>query len=124
MKRRKYTFSRWIKHLVAFNKTAINLKGWKLKYIVHDIDKPFLNLIKSNEYVKNYHRSHSKHHVEYPNIMKQDYEAMVIDWESSIITKPNKPLNAVSTYNKYYKSVMSPTQRAKLNSALKKFKLI
>lgn len=121
---RKYTFSRWIKHLVAFNKTAINLKAWKVKYLFHDIDKPFLNLIKSNEYVNKYHRTNSKHHVEYPNIMKQDYEAMVIDWECSVLTKPTKPLNAVDTYNKYFKQIMSQTQRAKLNSALKKLKLI
>lgn len=121
---RKYTFSRWIKHLIAYNQTAINLKAWKLKYIIHDIDKPVLNLFKSNEYVKNYHRTHSKHHVEYSNIMKQDYEAMVIDWECSDITKPDKHLNAVATYNKYYKNIMTQTQRAKLNSALKKLGLI
>lgn len=121
---RKYTFSRWFKHLIAYNQTAINLKAWKLKYIMHDIDKPVLNLFKSNEYVKNYHRTHSKHHVEYSNIMKQDYIAMVIDWECSNITKPDKPLNAVATYNKYYKNIMTQTQRAKLNSALKKLGLI
>lgn len=42
---RKYTFKRWIPHLLAFNKTAIKLKGWKFKYLFHDIDKPFFKFI-------------------------------------------------------------------------------
>lgn len=121
---RKYTFKRWIPHLLAFNKTAINLKAWKFKYLFHDIDKPFLNLFRSNDYVKKYHRYNSKHHVEYKNIDKQDFEAMVIDWECSVITKPDKPLNAVDTYNNYYIHKLNKDQIKGIEEALTKLKLI
>lgn len=117
-KNRKYTFKRWFKHLVAFNKVAFEYRSWKPKYLFHDIDKPIINLFKSNHDTHVYHRLHSKHHVEYPNIHKQDYEAMAIDWECARYTKPEKQLDAYHTYLTHYKDIMTVTQRVNFMIAL------
>lgn len=51
--------------------------------------------------VHNWHRNHAKHHVKCAKT-HGDYVQMVIDWECARFTKPDKPLNARETLDKYY----------------------
>ena len=94
----KYTFAHWC----AYNMTALNLGIWKWKYLFHDIEKPFLKLIlKDYKTVQQFHKAHNKHHVEfYLNHGYCDFEAMVIDYESSRFTKSAQPLNAMQKFQR------------------------
>jgi hypothetical protein len=94
-------FNYWYKHWKVFQLTAIKLKCWKFKYLLHDIEKPFMCLFMDKESVSKWHRTHRKHHVEYPNYKKWDFEQMIIDWECARITKADKPMTAFETYNWY-----------------------
>ena len=83
-------------HVLAFNMTAVILGHWKPKYIFHDFEKPWLMLLWGGDYkrVQTWHRKHNRHHLEYPDETKIDWEALVIDWESSRFTKSASPLDA------------------------------
>lgn len=86
----KYTFWHWL----AFNLVAIELKVWKPKYLLHDIEKPWLRLIlRDYSKVQKWHRTHNSHHLEYNG--PKDYEAMVIDWEASRYSKNAQPRTAI-----------------------------
>lgn len=98
----KYTFKRWFAHLLAYNLVAINYNAWKFKYLFHDIDKPFMGLFFKDDFIKKYHRTHSKHHMEYHKPHNIDYIAMVIDWECSGLTKKQNQLNAWETLHTHY----------------------
>lgn len=103
-KSQKSTFGYWFWHWFAFNYTAFKLKVWQPKYLFHDIEKPWLKLI-WRDYIKvhNYHRSHSNHHLEYGRINgwdKMDWQAAIIDWECSNLTKSFAQLNARQTIDK------------------------
>ena len=94
-KKERASFSYWFAHWCAYNMTALNLKCWKFKYLFHDIEKPWLMLLwKDYDKVQKHHRLNSKHHLEYKNRDKIDWEAMVIDWECSRFTKISSPLAA------------------------------
>lgn len=89
----KYTFAHWC----AFQMTALNLGVWKWKYLLHDIDKPFLKLIaqiigKDYYWVQKIHRKIRSHHVETKR--KFDPTATIIDWECSRHTKSQSPETA------------------------------
>jgi hypothetical protein len=88
------SFEYWFAHWCAFNMTALNLRCWKFKYLFHDFEKPWLKLFMSYESLQKFHRKHNRHHLEYKNPNKIDWEAMVIDWECSRFTKINCPRNA------------------------------
>lgn len=91
------TFSYWFAHWCAFNMTALNLHCWKVKYLFHDIEKPWMRLFMSHKQVQKWHRLHNKHHVEYGiknGFNKVDWEAAIIDWECSRFTKLSSPLNS------------------------------
>jgi hypothetical protein len=75
--------------------TALNLKHWKPKYLLHDIEKPFLKLFWDYKKVQKWHRTHNSHHTEYKD--QWDTYAMVIDWECSRFTKAEAQLNAYDT---------------------------
>ena len=75
--------------------TALNLKHWKPKYLLHDIEKPFLKLFWDYKKVQKWHRTHNSHHTEYKG--QWDTYAMVIDWECSRFTKVEAQLNAYDT---------------------------
>lgn len=82
------TFPYWFAHWCAFNMTALNLGIWKLKYLFHDIEKPWLMLLwKDYKRVQKFHRTNNRHHLEYNGDMEYDYEGMIIDWECSRFTK-------------------------------------
>lgn len=84
------TFPYWFAHWCAFNMTALNLRIWKFKYLFHDIEKPWLKLLWGDySKVQKFHRSKNRHHLEYMGDKEIDCEALVIDWECSVLTKQN-----------------------------------
>ena len=95
-------FKYWFAHWCAFNMTALNLKCWKPRFLLHDIEKPWLKLIlRDYKKVQKWHRYHNAHHLEYlvknvitKNKIKADWLGMVIDWECSHFTKIDSPLLA------------------------------
>ena len=89
------TFKYWFAHWCAFQMTALNLRRWKPKYLLHDIEKPFLKLFWDYKKVQKWHRTHNSHHTEYKG--QWDTYAMVIDWECSRFTKSEAQLNAYDT---------------------------
>ena len=94
-KEERSSFSYWFAHYKAYNLTALMLHAWKVKYLLHDIEKPWLKLLwKDYKKVQKWHRKHNNHHLQYKNPSKIDWEAMVIDWECSRFTKTAAPLTA------------------------------
>ena len=97
-KSQRSTFSYWYNHWKAFNEVARDLRIWKLKYLLHDIEKPWLKLIlKDYKKVQKWHRLHNSHHLEYPG--EKDWIAMIIDWECSRYTKKAAPRTAIEEAN-------------------------
>lgn len=94
-KSERSSFKYWFAHWCAFQMTALNLKHWKPKYLLHDIEKPFLKLFWDYKKVQKWHRTHNSHHTEYKG--QWDTYAMVIDWECSRFTKAESQLNAYDT---------------------------
>ena len=94
----KYTFAHWC----AYNMTALNLCVWKPRYLLHDIEKPFLMLLwKDYSKVQKWHRNHNKHHVEY--FLKHgvcDFDGMTIDYECSRLTKLAQQFNAMQEFQR------------------------
>lgn len=96
-KKDRSTFGYWFAHWCAFQMVALLLHVWKLKYLIHDIEKPWMKLFCSYKTVQKWHREHNKHHLEYGEkngYDKVDWEALIIDWECSRFTKENCPRNA------------------------------
>ena len=91
-----------LKHWYYFQKVAIQLHTWKLRFLFHDLDKILWILIsKDVKKASHIHRMLSKHHTESKST-NPDYLQMVIDWECARYTKKDKPLNARETLYKYY----------------------
>ena len=90
-KEQKSTFSYWFNHRKAYNYTAWKLGVWQPKYLLHDIEKPWLKLIWGDYLrVRKWHKHHNKHHIFYGRshgMNKIDWVAAVIDWECSHLTK-------------------------------------
>lgn len=131
-KSKRSNFDYWFWHWLAYNVVAWNLGAWKIKYLFHDIEKPWLRLFLPYEKVQSFHRSHSKHHFEwlerklrknsekykkyrgtdkvpfkyFLNILKHiesfDYTSTVIDWECSRYSKKAKKLDACGEYEKHF----------------------
>ena len=101
-KEERSTFKYWFAHWCAFQLVALVLRAWKPKYLLHDIEKPWLRLWYRGNYskVQAWHRLHSNHHLGYPG--KRNYLAMVIDWECSRFTKESSPETAYE-YFKFYR---------------------
>ena len=87
----KSSFSYWFYHWLAFNYTAWKLGVWKPKWLLHDIEKPWLKLIWGDYMrVRQWHKYHNKHHIFYGRrngMNKIDWLGAVIDWECSHLTK-------------------------------------
>ena len=104
MKFKKFTkdqrssFSYWYNHWKAYNYTAWKLGVWKPKWLLHDIEKPWLKLIWGDyERVRRWHKHHNNHHVFYGRrngLNKVDWLGAVIDWECSRLTKLQAPKTA------------------------------
>ena len=94
-KGQRSSFKYWFNHYKAYNLTAIALGVWKPKYLLHDIEKPWLMLFwKDYKRVQKWHRKHNNHHFGYEGKKPLDPEAMIIDWECSRFTKNAAPLTA------------------------------
>ena len=97
-KSERSTFSYWFWHWLAFNSVAWKLGVWKPKWLLHDIEKPWLKLIwRDYKRVQKWHKHHNKHHVfsgRRYGLNKVDWLAAVIDWECSRYSKNAAPLNA------------------------------
>ena len=79
-KGQRSTFKYWFNHYKAYNLTAIALGVWKPKYLLHDIEKPWLMLLwKDYKRVQKWHRAHNRHHIDTKR-SHFDFEAMCIDW--------------------------------------------
>lgn len=94
-----------IKYTLAHRKSFIKLEKQLLGHntirgLLHDLDKVFLYLVLPYQTVHNLHRKYSRHHNKARTY--SDYVQMVIDWECARFTKPDKPLNARETLNKFY----------------------
>jgi hypothetical protein len=109
-------------------KTEKKLLGYHSHWF-HDWDKlilfiffPFLG----EKIINNFHRQVQPHHPTYyeDDILfgkcpvEVDWVEAVIDWECARITKPDKPLNARQTLEKYY-----PQYREFVEPILKEFEL-
>jgi hypothetical protein len=77
-KEERSTFSYWYYHWKAYNLVAMHLNCWKMKYIFHDFEKPWLKLFASYETVQRIHRRTNKHHLQYPDKNKIDWQAYSI----------------------------------------------
>jgi len=96
------SFKYWFAHWCGFQLTALNLGIWKPKYLLHDIEKPWLKLLWKGDYkrVQTWHRTHNKHHLEYGLIHGWDaidWEALMIDWECCGLSKQEAQLDARET---------------------------
>lgn len=92
-----------IRHRSAFLRVEKQLLGKNtLSGYLHDIDKVFLYLILGVKLTHKLHQKWASHHV--PQCMKNSKHIIeaIIDWQCAALTKPDKPLNARETLNKYY----------------------
>lgn len=122
-KKETSTFKYWFAHWCAYQMTALNLRAWKFKYLFHDIEKPFLKLIfKDYQKVKEWHRNHNTHHIEYPGKRKKDYEAIIIDWECSHYTKKIRSNDAAHELEKKKRlKILSKEEYYILRNIIEKF---
>lgn len=98
----KYT----LRHRKAFRKVEKDILGKNtLRGYLHDIEKPLLYMIVGKKKGSYIHKKISKHHNRART--KQDRIQQIIDWESSRLTKPDKPLNAVQTLYKMFPELKS-----------------
>lgn len=92
----KYT----LRHRRALNELA---KKYGYSFFWHDFDKVILYPILGKKLTHRLHRSWSGHHYKNGDI-KNKIEA-AFDWECARFTKPDKPLDAFETWQKYYPDV-------------------
>lgn len=93
----KYT----LKHWVAYQKVARQLNVWHPRHLLHDLDKVILYIKHDDKKtVQRTHRQGQHHHVACKTGV--NYLDAIIDWECARLTKPDKPLNAQQTMEKYY----------------------
>ena len=94
------SFKYWFAHWCGFQLTALNLGIWKPKYLLHDIEKPWLKLFWNYDKVQKWHRTRNNHHLEYGlkhGWDKIDWEALMIDWECCGLSKQEAQLDARET---------------------------
>lgn len=92
------SFKYWWAHYRAFNTVAHRCHAWKPKYLLHDIEKPFMRAMFGYPKTQYIHRHWNRHHIQYHNPKHIDYEGMAIDWECSQYTKLACPRNAYEEY--------------------------
>ena len=106
-KAERSSFPYWFAHWCAFNMTAIMCNHWKPGYLLHNWYKPWIRIFLPYEKVQKFHRTHSRHHLEWlDNQLKNkknsrskvfekfDWKGMLIDWECSRFTKLASPRTA------------------------------
>lgn len=117
-KEERSSFPYWFAHWCAFQMTALNLRCWKPRFLLHDWYKPWLKLFLPYSTVQKIHKQNSKHHLEWfdkhgytlKNIYRFDWDSLIIDWECSRFTKEASQINA---YRKWEKVVdrLNPNNR-------------
>lgn len=95
------------KHKIAFLKVQKILLGYNtFSGYLHDVDKLFLYVFLDCQTVNKIHRAFMSHHLEsydeYEVPCMDDILDMIVDWECARFTKPDKPLNAAGTLEKFY----------------------
>ena len=97
-KSQRSSFNYWWNHWKAFNLVAMKLGVWKPKWLLHDVEKPWLKLFWGDyKRVQKWHKHHNNHHVFYGRrngLNKVDWLGAVIDWECSRLTKLQAPKTA------------------------------
>ena len=97
-KKDRSTFPYWISHFLAYNLVAMKLGVWHPKYLLHDIEKPWLKLLWGDyKKVQKWHRHHNNHHIFYGRmhgINRIDWLGAIIDWECSRYSKYAAPRTA------------------------------
>lgn len=94
-----YTFKHW-KMVLKLEKKYIGY----YKYPFHDLDKLFMYIFfpyLGTKIIQKIHTRFAKHHLrKYKKHMR--YDEAILDWESARFTKPDKPMDAWETYQKYF----------------------
>lgn len=93
----KSSFRYWFNHWKAYQRTAIQLKVWKPRFLFHDWEKPWLKLFMPYEKVRKIHRRFARHHLD-TSRKTIDHLGAVIDWECGKF-KPNETMDARGYYN-------------------------
>ena len=97
-KEERSSFSYWYNHWKAYNWVAWNLGVWRPKWLLHDIEKPWLKLLWGDyKRVQKWHKHHNRHHIFYGRLNglnKVEWLAAIIDWECGRYTKHACPRNA------------------------------
>lgn len=104
-KSERSTFSYWFAHWCAFQLTALKCHVWEPRFLFHDIMKPWMKLFWPYEKVQRFHRTHSRHHLEWlerGTADTLDLIGMVIDWECSLLTKESADHGARVEINYLY----------------------
>lgn len=92
-----------VRHRKAFRIVEKKLLGHNtFRGYVHDLDKVFLLIFLPKKTVHKLHQAYVRHHVNMLKKTHSDYVEMVIDWECARFTKPDKPLTACETLEKFY----------------------
>ena len=90
-KDQRSSFPYWWAHYRAFNLVALKLGVWQPRWLLHDIEKPWLKLFWGDyKRVQKWHKHHNKHHIfsgRHYGLNKIDWLAAVLDWEASRYTK-------------------------------------
>lgn len=94
-----YTFKHWLMVLKLEKKYI----GY-YKYPFHDLDKLFMYIFfpyLGTKVIQKIHTKFADHHLrKYKKHM--NFDEAILDWESARFTKPDKPMNAWETYQKYF----------------------
>ena len=98
------TFGYWLAHYLVVNVLAIKCNVWTPRYLLHDIEKPFLKLIWVDaDKVQEFHVKHARHHPQNKPFDRIYLEEMLLDWESARYSKEFAPLSAREFYEQKYK---------------------
>lgn len=97
-KTERSSFPYWLNHWLAFNLVALKLRVWNPKWLLHDIEKPWLKLFWGDyKKVQKWHKHHNKHHIfsgRHYGLNKIDWLAAIIDWEAGRYSKYSCPRDA------------------------------
>lgn len=97
------------RHWIWVNRLALR-QGYFFPF--HDVLKGINILLFGDRLATKWHRRFSRHHLSPVNGDIRNKLEAAFDWESARYTKPEKPLNAVQTWQKYYSQVdMAPVFR-------------
>ena len=123
----KYFLQRWC----TFQMVAIALGVWRPKDLLHDWHEPLIRLVNINyDKYTSFHKTQSKHHIEYlihnqsiHKIKKFDWDTYIIDLECEQYIKKDCPKNARSEMNhilrtiddEYIKYILNIYMRRKLD---------